>query len=246
MRRILATAALILAGFALAAPSRAMEPPPVRVTAPAAGTELSPGALVTLAWETLGDALDGRRFQEWEAFLSLDGGRTWPLRLTPHLDIGIRRFTFQVPAFPSRDARLLLRFGDERVEVEVDVPGSFSIARGSGRHPLDPLPHGVRLSRGESARPGSDGVVFWTEGARDGAGLREVIAQDVTSVWQAVHPGTAPLLPLLWPAPGREDLPPPVFVDLDRPTIGRERAPAATAEPRPAPETRVLIHRYNE
>lgn len=250
MRRTLATAALIFASLALAVPGRAVESRlPVRVVAPAPGTELTAGSMASVEWEALEDGLGGRRIHEWEAFLSLDGGRTWPLRLTPHLDIGIRRFNFQVPAFPSRDARLLLRFGDEREETEVEVPGSFTIAAiAAGRHRIAPelLPPGMRLSRGESARSGYRGVVLWTEGRRDGAGLRQVAARETVPGWRAVHPAQTLLLPLLWPAPGREDLPPPTTADLDLPAAGRERASAATLVPRPAPETRVLIHRYNE
>src|SRR5215213_8225054 len=49
MRRLLLTTALLLAGIAHAAPGRAVEPrPPVRVVAPAPGTELAAGALAML------------------------------------------------------------------------------------------------------------------------------------------------------------------------------------------------------
>lgn len=249
MRRTLATAALILASLALAVPGRAVESRlPVRAVAPAPGTELTAGTMASVGWEALEDGFGGRRIHEWEAFLSLDGGRTWPLRLSPHLDIGIRRFTFRVPAFPSREARLLLRFGDEREETEVEVPGSFTIALAAGRGRIAPelLPPGMRLSRGESARSGHRGVLLWTEGRRDGAGLRQVAARETAPGWRAVHAVQAPLLPLLWPAPGREDLPPPTTADLDLPATGREQASPAALAPRPAPETRVLIHRYNE
>lgn len=245
MRRILAATALILAGLALAVPAWAEARLPVRVVAPVAGTELTAGDLAVVEWDVPEKGLD-RRIHEWEAFLSLDGGRTWPLRLTPHLDIGIRRFSFRVPGFPSRDARLLLRFGDEREETEVDVPGSFTISSGQDRAVLDPLPPSMRLSRGESARPGEDGVVVWLEGARDGTSLREVASGGTDPSWQGVQAGRNLLLPLLWPAPGREDLPPPETARLDLPAPAGERAPAETAAPRPAPLTRVLIHRYNE
>jgi hypothetical protein len=247
MRRILATTALILAGLAVAAPGLAADVRlPVRVVAPAPGTELVAGSLAVLEWEAGEDAFGDRRIEEWEAFLSLDGGRTWPLRLTPHLDAGIRRFSFRVPGFPSRDARLLLRFGDEREETEVDVPGSFTISADRAGLVHDLLPPALRLSRGESARPGAGGVVVWTEGSRDGAGLREVAAQETTQEWEAVQAARSLLLPLLWSAPGREDLVPPDAADLDLPVTAGERAPAEAAAPRPAPATRVLIHRYNE
>jgi hypothetical protein len=250
MRRILVTTALILAELAVAAPSLAAGARlPVRVVAPAPGTGLNAGALAAVEWEVPEGGLD-RRIVEWEAFLSLDGGRTWPLRLTPHLDVGIRRFSFRVPGFPSRDARLLLRFGDEREETEVEVPGRFTISAGPDRlaHLIqdDPLPPALRLARGESARPGEGGVVVWTEGTRDGAGLRAVASRETDPEWQGVQAARSLLLPLLWPASGREDLPPPEAADLDGPSTAGERAPAETAAPRPAPATRVLIHRYNE
>ena len=239
MRRAFAAAILLLA---CAVPSWAAVP--VRVLAPASGADLAAGSLAVLEWETEGDAFGP--FQEWEAFLSLDGGRTWPLRLTPHLDIGLRRFSFYVPDFPSRDARLLLRFGNEREETETEIPGSFTISAGPGLPPVDPLPPSVRLSRGESARPGDGGVVLWTEGTREGASLREAISQDPETAWEGVQAARPLLLPLLWSAPGRAALPPPRTADLDQPEAVDERAFAERAAPRPASATRVLIHRYNE
>jgi hypothetical protein len=245
MRRFLLSAlALLLAGLALAAPGRAEESRlPVRILAPAPGTEFIGGALATLEWEAREGGLDPE-IVEWEAFLSLDGGRTWPLRLTPHLEIGLRRFSFRVPGFPSRDARLLLRFGDEREETEVDVPGSFTISSGQDEAVLDPVPPSRRLSRGESARPGDSGVILWTEGTRDGSGLREVAADEAAQTWEEVRAAGALMLPLFWPAAGRGELPPPKTADLDPPEPVRERDSAETAV-RPAPATRVLIHRYN-
>jgi hypothetical protein len=241
MRRALATTFLL---FALAAPSRAAVP--IRMVMPSPGADLAAGSLAILEWEAEEDTFGGRRIEEWEAFLSLDGGRTWPLRLTPHLDAGIRRFSFRVPDFPSREARLLLRFGNEQVEVETEIPGSFTISAGLEPPVLDPLPPSLRLSRGESARPGDGGVVLWTEGTRDGAGLREVSAQETSQEWEEVQAARSLLLPLFWPAPGRADLPPPDGADLDRPAPTGTRASAETAAPRPAAATRVLIHRYNE
>ena len=39
--------------------------------------------------------------EEWEAFLSFDGGATYPVRITPHLDLELRRVRWQVPAIPT-------------------------------------------------------------------------------------------------------------------------------------------------
>lgn len=240
MRRIFAATVLLLAW---ATSARAAVP--VRVLAPQPGADLTAGSLATLEWQGEEEAFGSSR-EEWEAFLSLDGGRTWPLRLTPHLDIALRRFSFRVPDFPSREARLLLRFGDERQEAEVEIPGSFTISAGSGFPPVDPLPPSLRLSRGEPARPGDGGVVVWTEGTREGTGLREVFSQEAGQAWEGVEAARSLILPVLWPAAGRAALPPPRTADLDRPEAVDERALAEAASPRPAPATRVLIHRYNE
>lgn len=257
MRRALAAtlraAALILAGLgftllvgaipAEAAKAKAPLRVPVRVLSPSPGAELVQGSLVSVTWE----APEGlpEPIVEWEAFLSLDDGRTYPLRITPHLDIALRSFSFRVPDFPTRRARLLLRFGDEREEKEVDVPGSFAIVRGEDWSP-DLIPRKLRLSRGEPARPGDGGVVFWTEGSRDGSGLRDVAAYEIVPGLRSVYPSRALLLPLFWPAQGRDDLPPPAVARQEAPAIPRERAPEETPASLAAAEVRVLIHRYNE
>ncbi len=102
------------------------------------------------------------------------------MRITPHLDQDLRRITWQVPSTPTPDARLLLRFGDERKgeeEVSVELPHRFSIV---------PSPAGatgftlasVAPERGEPALPGQDGVVAWVEGSRRGGGLRQRVAAE--------------------------------------------------------------------
>jgi hypothetical protein len=185
---------LALAGSAAAAsPGPAAEPSPApaggpaelaRLVAPAAGEALPAGETAWLAWQP-GPGL--ARFplaEEWEAFLSLDGGRSFPIRLTPHLDLERSRVAFRVPPYPSDDVRLLLRFGDERQEREQPVPGRFRIA---------PSPEARLVSRrrtlapGEPARPGERGVVLWAEGARDGSGRRQVEAAEPSSTLGAAY-----------------------------------------------------------
>lgn len=169
MRRLCST--LALAAFLWT--SSAQATPLARVTSPIQGMALAAGSLAALEWEPLA-SFDPARIVEWEAFLSVDGGAHYPLRVTPHLDSDLRRVLWQVPALPTRDARLLLRFGDERDEVELEVPLRFAI---SGRAALPPAGTvEVRSAAGEPARTGDPGVAFWVEGSRRGGSIRLVTA----------------------------------------------------------------------
>ena len=118
----------------------AADPPPP----PAADTALVAGGDAEIAWEPLASFATLGKVEEWEAFLSLDGGATYPFRLTPHLDQDLRRFRWRVPAAPSADARLLFRFGDERREVAVVLPQRFAIAAST-------VPHSSRTTLSPSA-----------------------------------------------------------------------------------------------
>src|SRR5262245_26910998 len=124
-RRFLALSGLSLTGLVLACPAWAfVATAPVRLVAPQAGATLAAGSSSELEWAPL-SPLQG--VEEWEAFLSLDGGETYPLRITPHLDRDLRRVRWQVPGIPTSQARLLLRFGDEHREAYLELPQRFSI-----------------------------------------------------------------------------------------------------------------------
>jgi hypothetical protein len=181
LRRLLTPlfAALFVAGLTVPAASATAEIP-LRLLAPAGGAVLQAGATATLEWAPLADPAGQERWEEWEAFFSLDGGATYPFRVTPHLDRELRRVTFKVPRFPTRNGRLLLRVGDERRELAFELPQRFTIAvppesRGSW---LDF--HPTTLRRGEPARPGEPGVLAWVEGSRQGGPTREVAAAEPT------------------------------------------------------------------
>lgn len=152
---------LVAALVVLALPIFGSEP--LTVTAPADGTVLRGGSVATIAW-TATEELP-RDVVEWEAFLSVDGGRYYSTRITPHLDIDIREFEWRVPNVSSNDVRLLIRIGDEREEKSVDVPLRLTIVADLDVRPsFTPLATG----RGESARPGDPGVAEWATGDRGG------------------------------------------------------------------------------
>lgn len=185
--RLLLLATWALLAFAPGAFARESSAP-MKLVAPLDGAVLVAGSEAELEWAP-DEAFDRfPRVEEWEAFLSLDGGATWPLRITPHLDQDIRRVHWQVPSVPTADARLLLRFGDEEEETAVEWPGRFSIV-------ASPITSGgsFALSRpapglGEAALPGHTGVVAWVEGSRRGGSMHPVIAARQLSLRERLAP----------------------------------------------------------
>ncbi|MFP5288142.1 MAG: hypothetical protein ACLGI9_20570 [Thermoanaerobaculia bacterium] len=187
---------------------------PVRLVAPQAGARLAAGSTAELEWAPLAGFDRLPEVEEWEAFLSLDGGVTYPVRITPHLDQALRRFSWHVPPFPTRDARILLRFGNEHQETPVELPARFSISAPSAVPPgLEPMLLLASRSslRGEPALPGQAGVVAWVEGSRRGGSQRQVVADEPAALKAAFKlPGThaesaelpSPLEPE-WSVPGR-------------------------------------------
>ncbi len=86
---------------------------------PGAGEALAPGAIVDVRWASLCDAPRDREIDEAEIVLSLDGGRTFPIRVSPELKSCATHFLWKVPALPAAHARLALRAGaDERDGTE--------------------------------------------------------------------------------------------------------------------------------
>ena len=157
---------LAIAVFAFAPFARAGS---LSLLAPADGATLRGGSPAELRWS----AAELPAFvEEWEAFLSIDGGRYYGFRVTPHLDIDRQHFTFTVPNVDTRDARLLIRIGDEEHETGFELPGSFSIVRDPNAEPVA-APEPLEFERGEAAREGDPAVLSWTDGARDGSGIRQ-------------------------------------------------------------------------
>jgi hypothetical protein len=161
MRRV----ALAVALFAFASFARAES---LRVVAPANGATLRGGSFAELRWTS---AQVPPKAEEWEAFLSVDGGKYYAFRVTPHLDIQLRSFTFVVPNVDTRNARILIRTGDEVHELHFESRDSFSIVRDAKAE--QPLPRLSQLGRGEAARDGDPAVLAWADGARNGLGVRQ-------------------------------------------------------------------------
>jgi len=113
---------------AAASVSRAESP---AFLSPAAGVPLLSGTNVTVQWSP-GSAPDGD-IREMELVLSLDGGRSFEIRVTGEIEPGVTRVDWRVPELSVRDARLALRAGtgsrdSERIRL---VSASFEIRQGA-------------------------------------------------------------------------------------------------------------------
>jgi len=102
---------------------------------PAAGAPLFAGTTVTVQWSP-GIASDDD-IREMELLLSLDGGRTFDVRVTGEIEPGVTRVDWRVPELCARNARLALRTGagsrdSERIRL---VSAPFEIRQEAGAPP---------------------------------------------------------------------------------------------------------------
>jgi hypothetical protein len=152
---------LLLAAFCLSGAFARADA--LRLVAPAKGATLRGGSFAELRWSA---SRLPPSAEEWEAFLSIDGGKYYAFRVTPHLDIDLQHFTFVVPNVDTRDARILIRTGNEVNETRFESRGSFSIVRDAKAEEI--VPSVMRLGRGEAARDGDSAVIAWADGSRNG------------------------------------------------------------------------------
>ena len=160
--RSLAGALALAAAMSVSADVRAV------LHAPREGEVLRGGTRATVSWSA---ASLPRFVEEWEAFLSVDGGEYYAYRITPHLELDQRQFTFEVPNVETGNARILIRAGDERREIEIDLPQTFVIRQDAARALAEPSLEVDDEERGEAARAGDSGVIEWIDGDRDGSNL---------------------------------------------------------------------------
>jgi len=157
---------LVIATFAFAIATHAAET--VQLIAPRAGQVLEGGRETTLAWSS---ASLPDHAEEWEAFLSVDGGRYYAVRITPHLDVHIRSFRWRVPNVAASKARILIRVGDEHDEQVIRLPQTFTIVPQATPLELAALQITSTEAGSEPALPGAPPVVEWMAGDRSGGHL---------------------------------------------------------------------------
>ena len=81
-----------------------------KLLSPKAGDVLVPGQQVTIRWDSRLPDVD-MTWCEAEIYLSLDGGRTNVMRITPQLDPRIGYYDWTVPNLPTNAAVLDIHFG---------------------------------------------------------------------------------------------------------------------------------------
>ncbi|HET7451531.1 MAG TPA: hypothetical protein VFL12_02225 [Thermoanaerobaculia bacterium] len=218
MRRLDAFVAAVLAlvpGAAFASGSRP------RLVSPATETVVHPGERVEIA---VADAPLGA--EEWEAFLSLDGGVTYPLRATPHLPAGEPSFAWTVPALAPGRVRVKVRFGVAGTEHEFFLAETFSIGTGDSGTLVAPDPRAI----GAGPAAGEGDTVAWVD--RSNGGTRLVVP--VPERGLAPTPSLAARLRAPLAGPKRT-----AFAAPDRPATSR-LVPVATDIRRPAPLGRTI------
>lgn len=91
-----------------------------KLISPTLGQVLYPGQQIRVEWKTILPNID-LSWCELELYLSVDGGATFPFRLTPQLDPRAAFFYWTVPDMPTAAAVLDIRFG-----CEGSYPESYS------------------------------------------------------------------------------------------------------------------------
>jgi hypothetical protein len=96
-----------------------------KLISPRAGQVLVPGQQVRVEWRATLPDVDPS-WCEMEIWLSLDGGRTYSMWISPILDPRARFFYWTVPNTPSNAAVLDIRFGCEQFYPETYNPQTAS------------------------------------------------------------------------------------------------------------------------
>jgi len=184
---------------------------PPEFAAPGSGEHLEAGSLVEVTWSLKGLAPQD---EEMELLLSLDGGTTFPIRVTADLDPATRRILWRVPSLPSDRARLAIRSGAEgepdKETIRLVGP-AFSILT-TGTVPLEELfairsEWRTREALGSAAAPSRESRRFGSPDEVFSASPDGIAAQ-------------APPRAISLPAPSADSpkpicpLPPPLTVDV--------------------------------
>jgi hypothetical protein len=123
-KKMTRTRCALLAALLIAlatAPARAGSDGRPVLMSPGSGDALRAGTEVMIHWDADLPSCVRSFLGEQEISLSVDGGRTFPYRITPRLAYGDRTYTWRVPNLPTDEAVLDLRFGCENQPGECEA-----------------------------------------------------------------------------------------------------------------------------
>jgi hypothetical protein len=134
-RRLLATlfAVALSAAPQLVSTATAGQTYAARLISPTVGQVLHPGQQIRVEWKSVLPNLNLGGC-EMEVWLSVDGGRTFPMWISPWLNAKAKSFDWIVPNMPTNAAVLDIRFGCEAFYPETYAPqpaSTFVIAKQS-------------------------------------------------------------------------------------------------------------------
>ena len=118
------TAMIALALAAVIRPAVASSAATATIEVPAVVTA---GQTVVLRWSALPEAVE-----ELEIVLSLDGGGSYHVRVSPELEAHEGEYRWRVPDLPTRHARLMLRMGGAEGERMGALSPEFRIVHAEG------------------------------------------------------------------------------------------------------------------
>jgi hypothetical protein len=170
------------------------------------------GESVVLRWSSLPADVD-----EIEVVLSLDGGRTFPVHVSPELEAREGVYRWRVPDLPAGRARLMLRMGGERGERTGALSPEFRIVHAGG---------GPRPDLGFHAGHFWTGLGPLQGAARAGIGRDEARFGEVAEAAPCTPP--APVLRAAPPSPARAPL-------LRAPSVPVPQGRSAGLAPREVP-----------
>ena len=103
-----------------------------RLISPTIGQVLHPGQQIRVEWKSVLPNINLGAPCEMEVWLSVDGGRTFPMWISPWLNAKAQSFDWTVPNMPTNAAVLDVRFGCEQFYPETYAPqpaSTFVIAK---------------------------------------------------------------------------------------------------------------------
>lgn len=168
-----------------------------KLVTPTTGDVLIPGQQVLVSWVASIPEID-LAWCEVEIYLSLDGGKTNAIRITPQLDPGARSFNWTVPNLPTNQGVLDIHFGCEGYFPEspsIQAQSTFAIRadRGSMREiAINPV-SSARVSSGDAV------PISWTNSIPNVSSFDLQISYDNGSHFHNLAETTQPAF--LWQVP---------------------------------------------